>query len=108
MTRSPLRLLVTAVATALGVVLLAPAGSAGASTCAVTWGSLEKSGTHDSAGDTLRDIRAGEHACFDRLVIDLAHAPGSTAYDVRYGAAYQQGSGTPLSLRGTDMQIVLD
>jgi hypothetical protein len=109
MTRTPLRLIVAAVATALGVVLLAPAGSAAAAYCGITWGSLAKSGTHvDPGADTLRNVRAGQHACYDRLVIDLAHAPGFTAYDVRYGTAYQQGSGTPIPLRGTDMEIVLD
>jgi hypothetical protein len=107
MTRFPLRLVVAAVATALGVVLLAPAGPAGAAPCATTWGSLAKSGTHDGVTDTLRNVRAGEHACFDRLVIDLARAPHFTAYSVRYGAAHEQGRGDALSLRGTDMEIVL-
>ncbi len=107
MTRSPLRLLVAAIATALGVVLLAPAGSAAAAYCGITWGSLAKSGTHDARVDTLRNVRAGEHTCFDRLVIDLARAPKFTAYSVRYGTAYAPGSGKPLSLRGTDMEIVL-
>ena len=108
MTRPPLRLLVAAIATALGVVLLAPAGPAAAAYCGITWGSLAKSGTHDPGADTMRNVRSGEHTCYDRLVIDLAHAPDFTAYDVRYGTAYQQGSGSPISLRGTDMQIVLD
>ncbi len=107
MTRSPLRLLVAAIATALGVVLLAPAGPAAAAYCGITWGSLAKSGIHDPGTDTLRNVRAGEQACYDRLVIDLAHAPGFTKYSVRYGPAYQQGSGTAMSLRGTDMQILL-
>ena len=108
MTRSPLRLLVASIATALGVVLLAPAGPAAASYCGITWGSLAKSGTHDASFDTLRDVRAGRHTCFDRLVIDLARAPQFTAYSVKYGTAYEQGSGRALSLRGTDMEIVLD
>ena len=107
MTRSPLRQLVATVATALGVVLLAPAGPAAAAHCTNTWGSLAKSGTHDPGGDTLRDVRAGEHACYDRLVFDLADAQGFTAYSVRYGTAYHEGSGAPIPLRGTDMQIVL-
>src|SRR5215207_4408916 len=107
MIRSPLRLIVASVATALGVVLLAPAGPAAASYCGITWGSLAKSGTHDATLDTLRDVRAGEHACFDRLVIDLARAPHFTAYKVQYGTAHQQGSGNAIPLRGTDMEIVL-
>ena len=107
MTRSPLRLIVAAIATALGVVLIAPAGPAAASYCGITWGSLAKSGTHDATVDTLRNVRAGQHACFDRLVIDLARAPQFTAYSVHYGTAHRQGSGTAIPLTGTDMEIVL-
>ena len=107
MTRSPLRLLVATVATALGVALVAAAGPASATTCSTDWGSLAKSGTHDATSDTLRDVRAGEHTCFDRLVIDLARAPQYTAYSVHYGTAHQQGSGHAIPLAGTDMEIVL-
>jgi hypothetical protein len=107
MTRSPLRLLVAIIATALGVVLLAPAGPAAAAYCGITWGSLAKSGIHDADYDTLRNVRAGRHTCYDRLVIDLADAQGFSAYSVRYGTAYAEGSGAPLSLRGTDMRIEL-
>ncbi len=109
MTRSPLRLFVILVTTALGALLLAPSATAAAAPyCGITWGSLAKSGTHDAGPDTLRNVRAGEHACFDRLVIDLARAPHFTAYSVTYGTAHQQGSGNAMSLRGTDMEIVLD
>ena len=107
MTRSPLRLLVATVATALGVALVAAAGPASATTCSTDWGSLAKSGTHDASFDTLRNVRAGEHACFDRLVIDLARAPQFTAYSVHYGTAHQQGTGSAIPLTGTDMEIVL-
>ena len=109
MTRSLLRLFVLLVTTALGAVLLAPsAGAAAAPYCGITWGSLAKSGTHDPGGDTLRNVRAGKHACYDRLVIDLAHAPRFKAYTVKYGTAHRQGSGAAIPLRGTDMEIVLD
>ncbi len=108
MTRSPLRLLVAAIATALGLVLLAPAGPAAAAYCGITWGSLAKSGTHDPGGDTLRNVRAGQHTCYDRLVIDLAHAPRFSAYSVRYSTVEQPGSGTAIPLRGAaDLEIVL-
>ena len=107
MTRSPLRRIVATLAAALGVALLAPAGPAAASYCGITWGSLAKSGTHDATYDTLRNVRAGEHTCFDRLVIDLARAPGFTAYSVKYGTAYEEGTGDPIPLTGTDMSIVL-
>jgi hypothetical protein len=107
MTRSPLRLIVATVATALGVVLLAPAGPAAAAYCGITWGSLAKSGTQDADFDTLRNVRAGQQPCFDRLVIDLARAPEFTAYTVKYGTAHQVGTGNAMPLTGTDMQIVL-
>jgi len=109
MTRSSLRMFVILVTTALGALLVAPSATAAAAPyCGITWGSLAKSGTQDAVADTLRNVRAGEHACFDRLVIDLARAPHFTAYSVKYGTAYEQGSGRALSLRGTDMEIVLD
>lgn len=108
MTRSPLRLLVASVATALGVVLLAPAGPAAAAPyCGLTWGSLAKSGTHDTLRDTLQGVRAGQQTCYDRLVVDLADARGFTAYTVRYASVERPGSGTAVPLRGTDMEIVL-
>ena len=109
MIRSRLRLLVLLVTTALGALLLAPSATAAAAPyCGISWGSLAKSGTYDPGGDTLRNVRAGQHTCFDRLVFDLAHAPRFSAYKVRYGTAYQQASGTPIPLRGTDMEIILD
>ncbi len=108
MTRSPLRLLVLLVTTALGALLAPSASAAAAPYCGITWGSLAKSGTHDPGRDTLRNVRAGQHACYDRLVLDLAHAPRFTAYSVRYHGAEQQGSGYPIPLRGVDMEIVLE
>jgi hypothetical protein len=107
MTRFSLRMVVATVATALGVVLLAPAGPAAAASCAITWGSLAKSGTHDATVDTLRNVRAGQQPCYDRLVIDLARAPQFTAYKVQYGAAHPQGTSGAIPLRGTEMEIVL-
>ena len=109
MTRSPLRQLVLLVTAAIAAVLLAPAPAGAAPSCGITWGSLAKSGTQDPGGDTLRDVRAGRHDCFDRLVIDLAHAPGYRAYTVRYGTVERQGSGTPIPLRGAaDLEILLE
>lgn len=110
MSRSPLRMLVLAVTTALGALLLAPSATAAAApSCAVTWGSGVKSGTADPGTDTVRDVRAGTHACYDRLVVDLANARGFKAYRVAYGTAHQQGSGAPMSLRGAaDIEIVLE
>ena len=108
MTRSPLRQLVLVATAVLAAVLVAPAHAGAAPYCGITWGSLVKSGTHDPGGDTLRNVRAGRHECFDRLVIDLAHAPRYSAYTVRYDAVEQPGSGARIPLRGAaDLEIVL-
>ena len=47
----------------------------------------------------MRDVRSGRHACFDRLVVDLAgREPGFT---VRYvGQVTEDGSGRVIRLRG--------
>ncbi len=62
------------------------------------WGSLpEAAGTLSPA--QLTNVRAGQHACFDRVVFDLR---GSGAgYSVRYvSAVHAQGSGDVVPLRG--------
>jgi hypothetical protein len=68
--------------------------------CGQVWGSLPKSagGLNTSAG-TLVNIRAGRHACFDRLVLDI-NAP-LTAWSVRYvDALHQPGSGDVVPVHG--------
>ncbi|MGY2083335.1 AMIN-like domain-containing (lipo)protein [Blastococcus sp. SYSU DS0539] len=86
----------------LGV--LAPA-SAGASTrapyCGLVWGSLPESSAAATAGLTVTDVRAGRHACFDRLVVDLRGPAAATGYSVRYvGTVHEQGSGAVVPLAG--------
>ncbi|HEY0620214.1 MAG TPA: hypothetical protein VGD15_21590 [Kribbella sp.] len=59
----------------LAVALIAPVSAAQAQAapyCGVTWGSLDKNGGSYETYLGLRRVRAGQHACFDRLVIDLA------------------------------------
>ena len=83
----------------------APVGTSGASAyCGITWGSLPRTA---AAGTTsyLTDLRAGRHACFDRLVVDVAGE--ARGYDVHYGAVAREGSGTPVPLRGTDLHVVV-
>jgi hypothetical protein len=83
-----------AAAVALGV----PSGSARAASCAVTWGSTAKSVTND-AHRTLYGVRAGRHACYDRLVLDLN--AGGEGWRVRYVSAVRnQGQGAVIPLRG--------
>ena len=66
-----------AAAVALGTVAwVAPAAAATSPYCGIRWGSLPKeAGTSSSAH--LTNVRAGQHACYDRLVLDLdGRAPG--------------------------------
>ena len=75
MGRSARRWFVRLVLVAL-VAGVAPAAAASSSSaaqpyCGIRWGSQEKSSTGRVSASTLRGIRAGRHACFDRLVLDL-------------------------------------
>lgn len=66
--------------------------------CAVRWGSLAKNVTTGSTGE-VADVRAGRHACFDRLVLDVDG--DLDGYFVRYvEQLHRDGSGTPVPLRG--------
>jgi hypothetical protein len=105
---SALRLLILAVTAALGALVVAT--PAQAAYCGITWGSLAKGAAgFDPAFDHLTDVRAGRHACYDRLVVDLADAAGFNAYDVRYvRQVTQDGSGAVVPLRGdAKLQIVV-
>jgi hypothetical protein len=75
--------------------------------CGIRWGSLDKVDTDMSAAH-LADVRAGRHACFDRLVLDL-HG-NIDGHRVAYVSAVRQdGSGQIVPLRGgADLQIVAD
>ena len=99
--------LAVAAATATGAVVIAPPATA--ASCAVTWGSLPKSSAPMTARQ-IRHARAGQHACFDRLVIDLnGYGTAATGYDVRYvDQVTQDGSGHVVPLRGeAKLQIVI-
>jgi hypothetical protein len=100
--RKPLRALLAAVVMFAGLGLVAPAAASAAPYCGITWGSLAKANAPLNAGpgqDPITNIRAGRHACFDRLVVDVAgEAP---RYNVRYvQAVTQDGSGFTVPLRG--------
>ena len=95
-----LAVLFTAVLAALGV--MTPASAGASPYCGITWGSLpEDHGGVDTTREFVNDIRAGRHACFDRLVIDLGDAPGYDTYFVSYPPnGVQDVTGAPLPLRG--------
>jgi hypothetical protein len=78
--------------------LAAPAASAHPY-CGLVWGSLDESAGSLSPG-TFVDVRAGRHACFDRLVLDIDDAV-LTGWSVRYvDQVRQDGSGFVVPLRG--------
>jgi hypothetical protein len=72
------------------------------SSCGSSWDTGSTSSSRPVGPSTARvtDVRTGQHACFDRLVIDLG--PGARpGYHVRYvGAVHAQGTGQTIPLRG--------
>jgi hypothetical protein len=102
MSRTPIRLLVLTLASALAAVVL-PATAQAAPYCGITWGSLAKA-HHPAEGDgeVINDVRAGRHACFDRLVLDVGGQDTRfSTYDIRYvRVVHQDGSGSSVPVRG--------
>jgi hypothetical protein len=104
MIRTPLRLFVLMLTAALAGLVL-PATAQAAPYCGLTWGSTpEQAGNSAPArmGAELTAVRAGRHACFDRLVLDI---PGGgtrvSSYRVEYvRAVTNDGSGAVVPLRG--------
>lgn len=84
---------------ALGI--WSPVSADAHSSCAVRWGSLPQAGPDSTlSAAPITDVRAGRHACFDRLVIDVAGSV-TDSYDVRYApAVLSQGAGDVVPLRG--------
>ena len=66
--------------------LLSPTAASAAPYCGITWGSLPKErASHAERVYGIQNIRAGRHACFDRLVIDIADARPLGEFSVGYG-----------------------
>ncbi|MGY1837099.1 hypothetical protein ACI79P_18545 [Blastococcus sp. SYSU DS0510] len=89
---------------ALLVGLVAPASAAGTTAgpyCGLVWGSLPEGSAATVGGATVTDVRAGRHACFDRLVVDLGGPAAAGGYSVRYvDAVHQVGTGDVVPLAG--------
>ena len=84
---------------AMGIWVPAQAQAHSTASCAVKWGSLPKAGPTMTRAEIF-DVRAGRHACFDRLVLDV-DGNVARAYDVRYVPAVAfDGSGDVVPLRG--------
>lgn len=81
----------------LGLVGAAPA-QAHTPYCGIRWGSLATDVSTGSTGQVV-DVRAGRHACYDRLVIDVSG--DARGYFVRYtDTVRMDGSGAVVPLRG--------
>lgn len=66
--------------------------------CGIRWGSLPKSVTTGSTGEVF-DVRAGQHPCFDRLVLDVSG--DANGYFVHYvDQVRMDGSGQVVPVRG--------
>lgn len=95
----------------LSAVLISPASAAPAHAtapyCGISWGSLAKTDAGSSYHASLLNVRAGRHACFDRLVLDVRG--DVDGYDIRYvPLVYEDGSGRPVPVAGgADLQIVV-
>ena len=81
-----------------GVVAAAPAATA-APYCGIHWGSLPKTAKITETAPIV-NVRAGQHTCFDRMVVDV-RAGGADGYFVKYvDTVRQDGSGFAVPLRG--------
>lgn len=82
--------------------LMAPAAAQAAGPyCGITWGSVDKhtAGPAGATGSSLvTGVRAGQHACYDRFVIDLSGRVPDAA--VGYVPVFYSGSGGAIPLRG--------
>lgn len=104
------RLLRAMLALLFGLALLAPAATAAqaAPYCGITWGSQPKHAGTTAGQEYLTGIRAGRHACFDRLVLDVRGGRIS-GFDVRYAPVATVGQGRPIPLRGAgDLRVIAD
>ena len=107
--RRPLsRLLLVLAAAAVPVLGLVGPATAAAPYCGLTWGSTAEADPGTSAGVAVTGVRAGQHACFDRLVVDLRGRPLG-GFDVRYvPVVHEDGSGSPVPVAGgAALQVVV-
>lgn len=80
-----------------GAVLTAPSAAA-SPYCGLVWGSLAKADPGMSAGQ-LTGVRAGQHTCYDRLVLDINRP--LTGWSVRYvSQVIADGSGAVVPMSG--------
>lgn len=84
--------------TPVAVATATAATSASAPYCGITWGSVGKAHRATTA-PVLTNVRAGRHACYDRLVFDVRGTP--TGYHASYVATvHEDPSYRVVPLRG--------
>lgn len=86
----------------------AAATTSRAAACSLNWGTNAKHrGSDATVATRVRAVRAGQHGCFDRLVIDLSggRQPSFNARYVRRIVA--QGSGRVLRVRGSAKILIV-
>lgn len=88
-----------------GVPGAAAAGTTTHATCATHWGrDVKHAGTMVSS--RVSSVRAGQHLCFDRLVIGIG-AGKRPGYRVRYvSRIIADGSGQPIPVRGRGKLLI--
>jgi hypothetical protein len=99
-------LVLAAIAGLVGAITLtAPAAQAHTPYCGITWGSLSKAADSSEVA-LLTNVRAGRHACFDRLVLD--YADEADGFQVGYVSAIEGiGLPRPVDLRGGALLEIL-
>lgn len=86
------------VANVLLVLVAVPAVATDAPYCGITWGSKAR-GAEPLVASPITGARAGQHTCFDRLVVDLKGP--AAGYRVEYVPEVTlDGSGEEVPLRG--------
>lgn len=90
-----------AVLVVAGAGLVAPTAAGAASSCTIGWGSLDKTaeGPAGTAPTLVTNVRAGQHTCYDRLVLDLSgRAPQASVGYVP--VVLGDATGNVIALRG--------
>jgi hypothetical protein len=102
------RALVVSAAIAVPTVVSNASVSAEGVSCPVVyWGSMPKVVNGSGPTESIFDVRTGQHACFDRFVVDI-NGSGPVGYDVRYvDNVYTEGEGSVVALAGgAKVQII--
>ena len=91
----------------LGAVFFTAGSSAATAApyCGITWGSVRDTQNVQSMDAAITNARAGEHACFDRFVVDVRG--DIHGFDVQYTQVTNEGTGAAIPLRGAaDLKVV--